>query len=177
MPTTIEASSNFILPNATFIVELIIFFALFGLVAKFIVPAVSRSVAQRQELLRQRADEARQAKEQMAAAEADYRNALAEARRGASKIREEAREEGAAAIAEARRQANEEARGIIEAAQRDIAEQRQRAFDELRGEIGTLAAQLAGRILGESLPDDVRRSEIIERFLADLEHGKRERVS
>ena len=41
----------------------------------------------------------------------------------------------------------------------------------LRAEVGTLATQLAGRVVGESLEDDARAQRVVERFLADLESG------
>jgi F-type H+-transporting ATPase subunit b len=35
--------------------------------------------------------------------------------------------------------------------------------------VGTLATQLAGRIVGESLEDDERSTRVVDRFLTDLE--------
>jgi F-type H+-transporting ATPase subunit b len=35
--------------------------------------------------------------------------------------------------------------------------------------VGTLATELAGRIVGESLQDDDRANRVVDRFLADLE--------
>jgi F-type H+-transporting ATPase subunit b len=40
---------------------------------------------------------------------------------------------------------------------------------ELRAQIGTLAVDLAGRVVGESLADDARRSGTVDRFLDDLD--------
>ena len=39
----------------------------------------------------------------------------------------------------------------------------------LRTEVGTLATQLASKIVGESLNDDERSNRVVDRFLADLE--------
>ena len=36
-------------------------------------------------------------------------------------------------------------------------------------EVGTLATNLAGRIVGESLDDEARQGRVVERFLAELE--------
>ena len=41
--------------------------------------------------------------------------------------------------------------------------------NQLRGEIGTLAVDLAGRVVGESLADDARRSGTVDRFLDQLD--------
>jgi F-type H+-transporting ATPase subunit b len=42
----------------------------------------------------------------------------------------------------------------------------------LRAEVGTLATDLAGRIVGEALDDQARQSRVVDRFLADLEAEK-----
>ena len=38
-----------------------------------------------------------------------------------------------------------------------------------RGQIGTLAVELAGRVVGESLAEDARRRGTVDRFLAELD--------
>ena len=58
---------------------------------------------------------------------------------------------------------------ISEQARVQIEAERQAAVVSLRAEVGTLATDLASRIVGESLADDARSSRVIDRFLADLE--------
>jgi F-type H+-transporting ATPase subunit b len=98
-----------------------------------------------------------------------YRQQLAEARHEASRLREEAREQGAQIIAEMRQQAETEARRITESAQQQIQAERQQALVALRSEVGTLATDLASRVVGESLTDEARQSRVVDRFLDDLE--------
>src|ERR671921_541561 len=50
-----------------------------------------------------------------------------------------------------------------------LAASRQQVINELRGQIGTLAVDLAGRVVGESLADDARRSGTVDRFLSELD--------
>jgi len=50
-----------------------------------------------------------------------------------------------------------------------LATARQQVVNELRGQIGTLAVDLAGRVVGESLADDVRRRGTVDRFLDELD--------
>ena len=168
MSSTVSAENNFLVPNATFFVEVVLFFVLLGVLAKWVLPPITDAVTRRQEALRRRLTDAEEAAERLAAAEADYQQALAEARHEAGRIREEAREQGAAAIAEARQRAQEEAHGILEDARRQIEADRDRAFGELRTEIGSLATELAGRIIGEPLPDDPERDRMIDGYLTDV---------
>ena len=93
---------------------------------------------------------------------------LAEARAEAARIREEARTEGAAIVAEHRTRASAEAERILETAQRQIEAERQAAAVSLRTEVGTLATELASRIVGESLEDEARQSRVVDRFLDEL---------
>jgi F-type H+-transporting ATPase subunit b len=84
-------------------------------------------------------------------------------------MREEAREQGAQIIAEMRERAEAEARRITDAAQAQIEAERQQALISLRAEVGSLATELASRIVGESLTDQARQSRMVDRFLDDLE--------
>ncbi|WNB84955.1 F0F1 ATP synthase subunit B [Cellulomonas sp. ATA003] len=93
---------------------------------------------------------------------------LAAARAEAARIREEARTEGSAIVAEYRERASAEADRILETAQRQIEAERQQASVALRAEVGTLATQLASRIVGEALEDEARQSRVVDRFLDEL---------
>ena len=61
---------------------------------------------------------------------------------------------------------------ITAAAQAAIEAERQQAITQLRAEVGTLATELASKIVGEALDDQVRQSRIVDRFLSDLEKSK-----
>jgi F-type H+-transporting ATPase subunit b len=168
--TSIQAdTSNFLIPNATFIAELIIFLIILFLIGKFIVPVINKQLAARQEAIRQQFQDAEDAKTRLEAAEAEYREQLASLRADVSRQREEARTEGAQIIAELRGQAQAEADRIHKAAVAQLDAERTRTIAALRSEIGSLAVELAGRIVGESLEDDARQSRVVERFLAELE--------
>ncbi len=162
-------ASNFLVPNATFFVELAAFAVMFFLLAKYVVPPINRAMTARQEAIRKEFAEAEEAKQNANDAEAEFKAQIADARKEAARIREGAREEGAQIIAEMREQAQTEAGRILEHAQAQIAAERQQALTTLRAEVGTLATSLAGRIVGESLEDDERSARVVDRFLADLE--------
>ena len=56
-----------------------------------------------------------------------------------------------------------------EAAQAQIEAERQQALNSLRTEVGTLAVELASRIVGESLTEEARQQRLVDRFLGELE--------
>ena len=82
------------------------------------------------------------------------------------------RVQGAAIIEEMRTKAQEEAARITATAQAAIEAERQQAITSLRNEVGSLATELASKIVGEALDDQVRQSRIVDRFLSDLEKSK-----
>ena len=92
-----------------------------------------------------------------------------EARADAARIREEARAEGTAIVAEAKAKASEEAARIFETAQRQIEAERQQARPRCAPRSGSLATELASKIVGESLEDTARQSRVVDRFLDELE--------
>jgi len=164
------ASTDPLLPSwPEFIIGTILFALVFGAMAKLLLPRITKTLTERTEAI-----EGGLAKSEEAQAEANqllerYREQLAEARHEAARLREEAREQGAQIIAEMREQAQAEARRVTEAAQAQIQAERQQALTSLRTEVGTLATELASRIVGESLTDTARQGRMVDRFLDELE--------
>ena len=112
---------------------------------------------------------AESAQAEAAAQLAEYQQLLADARTEAARIREEARGEAGQIVAEARTRAQAEASRLVETAHKQIEAERQQVAVSLRGDGGTLATELASKIVGESLEDEARRSRVVDRFLDDLE--------
>ena len=152
-----------------FIIGTIVFVVVFGVLAKMLMPRIQQTLAERTELIEgglARSEEAQSEAKQLLD---QYREQLAEARHEAARLREEAREQGAQIIAEMREQAQAEARRVTEAAQEQIEAERQQALNALRTEVGTLAVELASRIVGESLTEEARQRRLVDRFLGELE--------
>ncbi|HEY2765199.1 MAG TPA: F0F1 ATP synthase subunit B [Pseudonocardiaceae bacterium] len=159
----------FLLPNATFFVELAIFLAILFVIWRYVVPPVKSAMAERQDMIRRQIDESEQARKRLQEAETRYKEALAEARVEAAKIREAARADAQAIKDEMRQQAEQEVARVRQRGEEQLAMQRERVVRELRAEVGRLAVELAGRIVGESLADDARRAGTVDRFIAELE--------
>jgi F-type H+-transporting ATPase subunit b len=167
--TSPMAASNFLVPNATFIVEVLAFVVILFLLGKYVVPPINKALDDRQQAIRKQFADAEQAKANAEAAENEYKSQLVEARHDAARIREQAREEGAAIVAEMREQAQAESARILKHGQSQIEAERQQVVTQLRSEVGTMATSLAGKIIGESLDDDERQRRTVERFIAELE--------
>jgi F-type H+-transporting ATPase subunit b len=150
------------------ILALVVFGLLFLAFSKWVVPNFEKTFSERTNAIEGglKAAETKQAEADAKLAELDRQ--LSEARHEAARIREDAREQGAAIIAEMREQAQAESTRIVEHGKSQIEAERQQAVASLRAEVGSLATGLAGRIVGESLDDEARQSRVVERFLAEL---------
>lgn len=129
-----------------------------------------------QEVLTEREDRIKGGIQRAEAAQAEakaalekYNAQLAEARAEAAQIREEAREKGKQIVADMKAQATEESNRIIESGEKQLQAQREQVVTELRREMGQNSINLAERLLGEQLSDDVKRSGTIDAFLSDLD--------
>jgi len=164
------ASSNPLLPSwPEFIIGTILFALVFGAMAKVLLPRIQKTLAERTDLIEGGLNRSEEAQAQAKELLDQYREQLAEARHDASRMRAEAQEQGAQIIAEMREQAQAEGRRITEAAQAQIEAERQQALTSLRAEVGTLATELASRIVGESLTDEARQRRMVDRFLDELD--------
>jgi F-type H+-transporting ATPase subunit b len=171
MPSKILAAApNPLIPHwPELIIGAVAFLIVFALLAKVLMPRISTTLAERTDAIEgglKRADEAQ--------AEANkvldrYRAQLADARHEAARLREQAKEEAAQIVAQGRADGVAERERIIASANAQIEADRQQALTTLRAEVGTLAVELASRIVGESLADEARQSRMVDRFLGELE--------
>ncbi len=162
-----------LLPHpAEMIIGLIAFGILYWLYKSKVVPRMEQLYEERAAAIEGGMKQAEEAQAEAREALEKYNAQLAEARSEANGIRETAREQGASIVAEMREQAQAEASRITESAKRQVEAERQQAVVQLRQEVGALSTTLAGKIVGESLEDEVRQKGIVDRFLSDLESGE-----
>ena len=163
------ASGNFLVPNATFIAEFIAFLIILWLVARYIAPFVQRVLTERQEMITKQVADSEEAKHKLAEATQTLQDALKEARAEAAQIRENARAEAQRTIEELRVQAQEDAARIVARGDEQLANQRGAIVRELRAEIGTLAVELAEKIVDQRLAGDAQVAATVDSFIAALE--------
>jgi F-type H+-transporting ATPase subunit b len=164
-----EEHNPLIPPVGEIIVGIIAFAILYFVLAKFVFPQMEKTFVARREAIEGGIERAEAMQAEAKAALEQYRAQLAEARTEAAQIRDAARAEGQQIIDELRAQAQEESARIVARGEEQLASSRQQVVSELRGQIGALAVDLAGRVVGESLAEDARRSGTVDRFLDDLD--------
>jgi len=164
-----EGPSPLLPHTSELIVGLIAFAILFAFLARKVFPRFEQAFQARQEAIQGGIERAEAAQAEAAAALQQYRAQLADARAEAARIRDAAREQGQLIVEEMRASAQAEAARITARGEEQLRAERQQIVNELRSDIGRLAVDLAGRIVGESLEDEARRRGTVERFLTDLE--------
>jgi F-type H+-transporting ATPase subunit b len=136
-------------------------------------PRISKVLDQRAAAIEGNIAKADEAQRKAEAALEEYTSQLASARKEAGEIRDAAREDGKKIVAEAKDSASAEAARLTAAAHTQIEAERQTALVSLRSEVGTLALDLAGGVIGETLSDDAKAQAVVDRFLADLEASEK----
>ncbi|MDR6596341.1 F0F1 ATP synthase subunit B [Saccharothrix longispora] len=165
-----EGQPNPVLPHpAEIVIGLVAFLLLFFIIKKFVTPRFEAMYAERAAKIEGGIEKAEQAQVEAQRALEQYKAQLAEARAEAARIRDDARMEGEQIVTELRAKAQEESARIVAQGQTQLETQRAQIVAELRGELGRLAIDLAERVVGESLEDEVRRRGTVDRFLADLD--------
>lgn len=151
------------------VVGTIAFAILCFVLMKFVFPKMEETFRARVEAIEGGIQKAQETQAEANKLLEQYKTQLAEARTEAASIRDEARAEAIAAKDEILTEARSEADRIITAGKDSLAASRQQLLTELRSEVGEIAVDLAGRIVGESLADEARRSGTVERFLTELD--------
>src|SRR5918994_7125981 len=164
-----ESSNPLLPPIGEIIVGTITFAIAFFVLAKFVWPRFEQVFRARREAIEGGIEQAETMQAEAQAALERYQAQLAEARTEAAQIRDQARAEGQQILEELRTQGQQEQARIVARGEEQLATARQQVINELRGQIGTLAVQLAGQVVGESLAEDARRSGTVDRFLAELD--------
>ncbi|MFE9257528.1 F0F1 ATP synthase subunit B [Streptomyces sp. NPDC006879] len=156
-------------PIPELVIGLIAFVIVFGFLAKKLLPNINKVLEERREAIEGGIEKAEAAQTEAQSVLEQYKAQLAEARHEAARLRQEALEQGTALKEELRAESQRQREEIIAAGHAQIEADRKAASQALRQDVGKLATDLAGKLVGESLEDHARQSRTIDRFLDELE--------
>ena len=134
---------------------------------KFLFKPVMEMIQSRQKEIDDMYAEADAAKANADAMEAEYKSRLATAQETSDTLVKEAMTRGKNREEEIVRQANREADAIREKAAQDIAREKQKALNDAKDEISSIALEIAGKVIGESM-DGEKQQKLVDNFLAEL---------
>ncbi|MFJ3302868.1 F0F1 ATP synthase subunit B [Streptomyces sp. NPDC086549] len=164
-----EKENPLVPPWPELVIGLIAFVIVFGFLAKKLLPTINKVLDERREAIEGGIEKAEAAQTEAHSVLEQYKAQLAEARHEAARLRQEAQEQGAALIAEMRAEGQRQREEIVATGHSQIEADRKTASTALRQDVGKLATELAGKLVGESLEDHARQSRVIDRFLDELE--------
>jgi F-type H+-transporting ATPase subunit b len=160
------ASSNFLVPNATLIVEVVAFLIVLGVIAKYVLPVLNKALGDRQELIRSSLAAAETARAEAAEASTQRQETLDEARRHAQEIVATANKAAERTKAQAEERGRLEYERLVARAEAEIAGARQRAVEEVSSKVGALVISVARQVIGREIDESSHRALIDEAVTA-----------
>lgn len=146
----------------------LLFFLFWWMMSKFAFGPISKALAKRENDIQESMDAAKTAKEEMANLKAENEKLLAEAREERAKLLKEAKETKNQIIAEAKENAKSEASRIMTQANQDIENQKKAAMMEVKNEVGSLALDIAGKVIKRELKGNSEQESFVNTLVDDL---------
>lgn len=153
------------------LVGLVAFGLLYLVLSRAVFPRFERAFRERTEAIEGGLERAERAQREAEALAAQYRQQMQEARAEAARIRTDAQSERASIVEAARVEAQQEAERVTERGRAQLQADLAQVRAELSREVGQIAVDLAGRVVGENLADSDRTRRTVDRFLDNLEGG------
>jgi F-type H+-transporting ATPase subunit b len=159
---------NPILPAANELIwGAVAFFVLLFLMYRTVWPGVTKAYADRRANIEGKLEQAEKERAEAEELLEKYKRRLAAAEDETQRILEEARANAERVRKDLLAKAETDAERQLERARQAIRSERDQAIRQLRGEVGTLAVELATRVVGESLDRD-RQLRLVDRYIDQL---------
>jgi F-type H+-transporting ATPase subunit b len=168
------ADSNFLIPNSTFIVELVAFLIVLGIISKYVLPFLKKALDDRAASIASQIAAAEAAKAEAMAADDDRRTALEEARHQAREIVAQANRTAEQVRIEAQANAQLDYDRIVGNAEINVGLARQRAVDEAASRMGEIVMDVVERVIGREVNEEAHRDlidEAVRALRADATEG------
>ncbi|MDA8357238.1 MAG: F0F1 ATP synthase subunit B [Actinomycetota bacterium] len=162
--------SDFLVPNATFIVELVAFVIVLVFIARVVLPPLNAALTRRTERIRAELEAAEEAKSDAAAADEERRAALDQARQQAREIVAQANRTAEQVSTDAQARGQAEYERLLSAAEAEVRLARERAVEEAAARLGQLVVDVVERILGREVDIEAHRT-LIDEAAAALAAG------
>lgn len=159
------AASDFLIPNGTLLVDVVIFLAVLAVVSKWILPPLLEVSQTRRAGIRAALAAAEEARAKRAEAFAERESVLAEARNEARAIIDGGNQAAEAARAAARERGSAEFNARLVVARGEIEAERERARADLVGRLDTIVVAAAERIVGSRV-DLARHRAVLDEAVA-----------
>ena len=149
---------------------LVIFGAVFFILAKFGFPLITSMVDKRNEHIRESLRAAEQARLSLENLAAEQARLIEQTKVEQGRIIKEAADAKAAMLAQAREQAGIEAAKVLEKAREEIAAEKQEAIREIRSQLTTLSVAVAEKVVRKEMEDSGARKALLDTLVDEATH-------
>jgi F-type H+-transporting ATPase subunit b len=163
----IADTSNFLIPNATFFVELFAFMIVLAVIGKVALPPLNKALKDRAEKIRAEIEAADEAKADAAATDEERHTALEQARQQAREIVAQANRTADQLVADGQARGQAEYERLLASAQAEVTLARQRALEGAAAQLGELVVDVVERIIGREV-DSAAHRDLIDEAVAAL---------
>ena len=146
----------------------IIFLVLYAILGKLAWEPIQKALRRRDDEIQTSIDEAKRARAEMQAQADENQRLLVEAREERTRIISDAERQSKEMIAAAKNEAREAAQKVATDARRDIENMRKAAMVDLKKEVGTMAIEIAEKILQKDLKSDANQEAFVRELVRDL---------
>lgn len=154
----------------TLIAQICNLFIQIFLIKKFLLKPVREIIEKRRKLTTEELDKARASREKADALKSEYEKSVADATAEATEIITAAGKNAQAKSDEIISNANAEAIAIRNKANADIEQQKKNALNEVKTEIGSMAVEIAEKIIEREVTEDDHRK-IVDDFIRNVGDG------
>ncbi len=169
MSTVFLVDFNVLKPDLGLIFwTLVIFLLLYFILARMAWEPIQRALRKRDGEIQTALDEAATARAEMQAKAEENQRLLIEAREERTRIITDAEKQGKEMVAAARNEAREAAQKVATDAKRDIENMRKAAMVDLKKEVGTMAIEIAEKIMQKDLKSDANQEAFVKALVSDL---------
>jgi len=149
------------------LISLVSFFVLFGVLAKFAFPPITKMLDERAAKIRESLEKAEETRVEAERLLEEYKQQMAEARHEATQVVEQGRRVAESMKAEIVAKAHEEAEAEKQKAVEAIRAEKAAAVAELQRQVADLSVAVASKIIGSSLSVTDHEA-LIDKYLAEV---------
>jgi F-type H+-transporting ATPase subunit b len=151
----------------TFIIQIINLFIQVYLIKKFIFKPINEILEKRRNLADKEIKEAREAKDEADSLKVQYEDSLTNAHAEAAQIVSDAQKEAQQKADTLVHEAEAEAQSIKARAAADIEQEKKKAINEAKDEIGSLAMEIAGKVVEKEISESDHKK-LIDDFITKV---------
>ena len=147
---------------------LMAFLVVFGVLAKFGFPVITKMVEERKQFIDDSLRKAHEASERLENIKQEGEAILQEAREKQAQMLKEAAETLDAIVEKAQEKAREEGARLLGEAKAEIEQEKKAAIADIRKQVASLSVEIAEKVLKQNLKSDQSQMDLIDRMLDEV---------